>query len=299
MNPILSPKELADAIGVSESSLKRWADSGKVRVSRTAGGHRRIHVADAVRFIRETGAPVVRPDILGLPDLGVIQADLTRGDSPGEMLFNYLSVGDGPRARGLIMSLYLSGDSVAAIADGPIGEAMRRLGELWEHDAAGIFVEHRATDICVDAVRQLRLAIATNDAGPIAVGGAPPEDTYALPSLLAATALAAEGFRAVNLGPQTPFDTLVTAADQQGALLVWLSMTYVPNPGDLENGVAKLAAQLGARGVKLAIGGQKHAALVLPRGDNVFVGHTLGELGAFARGLLAGRPPKNGKAGDS
>lgn len=295
MKPILSPKELADAIGVSESSLKRWADSGKVRVSRTAGGHRRIHIAEAVRFIRETGSPVVRPDILGLPDMGAIQADLSRGDTPEEMLFNYLSVGDAPRARGLIMSLYLSGDGVAAIADGPIRNAMRRLGELWEHDPAGIFIEHRATDMCIEAVRQLRLAIATNEAGPIAVGGAPPGDTYALPSLLAATVLAAEGFRAFNLGPQTPLDALAAAAEQQRVLLVWVSMTYVPSPVELERGISDLAARLGARGVKLAVGGQKHATLTLPRADNVFVGHSLAELAAFARGLLAARPADNGK----
>lgn len=295
MNPVLSPKELADAIGVSESSLKRWADAGRVRVSRTAGGHRRIHIAEAVRFIRETGAPVLRPDILGLPDVGSIQTDLTRGDSPEEMLFKYLSIGDAPRARGLIMSLYLSGHSVAAIADGPIREAMRRLGDLWEHDPAGIFIEHRATDVCIEAVRQLRLAVATKDAAPIAVGGAPPGDVYALPSLLAAVVLAAEGFRAVNLGPQTPFDTLATAAEQQNTLLVWVSISYVPSPTELERGVGALAARLGARGVKLAIGGQKHATLTLPRGENVFVGHSLAELAAFARGLLATRPVDNSK----
>src|SRR5262245_52765982 len=62
----LSPRQLADAIGVSESSLKRWADAGKLAVSRTEGGHRRITMTEAVRFIRDTGATVVRPDLLGL-----------------------------------------------------------------------------------------------------------------------------------------------------------------------------------------------------------------------------------------
>ena len=66
MKSLLSPRDLADAIGVSESSLKRWADAGKIQVSRTDGGHRRIPLAEAVRFIRATGAQVVRPDILGI-----------------------------------------------------------------------------------------------------------------------------------------------------------------------------------------------------------------------------------------
>jgi len=37
----LSPRELAEALGVSESSLKRWVDAGKIAASRTEGGHRR------------------------------------------------------------------------------------------------------------------------------------------------------------------------------------------------------------------------------------------------------------------
>jgi excisionase family DNA binding protein len=55
MQNTLSPRELAAAVGVSESSLKRWADEGRVKVARTAGGHRRIELAEAVRFIRQSG----------------------------------------------------------------------------------------------------------------------------------------------------------------------------------------------------------------------------------------------------
>ncbi|MEM9791075.1 MAG: MerR family DNA-binding transcriptional regulator [Planctomycetota bacterium] len=67
MRNVLSPKEVALAIGVSESSLKRWADAGRIRVRRTAGGHRRIAIQEAIRFARYYGFPVVRPDILYLP----------------------------------------------------------------------------------------------------------------------------------------------------------------------------------------------------------------------------------------
>ena len=64
--PLLTPKELADAIGASESSLRRWVDSGQINMSRTAGGHRRIPLAEAIQFIRGIGATVVRPEMLGL-----------------------------------------------------------------------------------------------------------------------------------------------------------------------------------------------------------------------------------------
>ena len=67
----LGPRQLGQALGVSESSVKRWADQGEIVTHRTSGGHRRIALAEAIRFIRESGLPVVDPGILGaagMPD---------------------------------------------------------------------------------------------------------------------------------------------------------------------------------------------------------------------------------------
>ena len=48
MDGYLSPKTLADALGTSESSVRRWCDAGKMAAIRTAGGHRRIARAEAM-----------------------------------------------------------------------------------------------------------------------------------------------------------------------------------------------------------------------------------------------------------
>ena len=91
MTTVCSPKDLATAIGVSESSVKRWVDDGTIDASRTAGGHRRIPLSEAIRFIRQRRTPVVRPDLLGLRDLATLQkdGDATGGDS-SEQFFDYL-----------------------------------------------------------------------------------------------------------------------------------------------------------------------------------------------------------------
>ena len=49
---LLTPHDLAEALGVSESSLKRWIDAGRIRASRTEGGHRRVALDDALAFIQ-------------------------------------------------------------------------------------------------------------------------------------------------------------------------------------------------------------------------------------------------------
>src|SRR4051812_40263965 len=133
---LLTPKDLADAIGASESALRRWVDRGRIRMSRTAGGHRRIPLQEAIRFIRQTGATIVRPGLLGLNQLPVEAQDST-GSSRDEALFNALRAGNNAVARGLIVSSYLEGLGLAALFDGPVRSAMDRIGQLWQHESRG------------------------------------------------------------------------------------------------------------------------------------------------------------------
>lgn len=288
MIQVLSPKELARAIGVSESSLKRWADDGLIKTSRTAGGHRRIALTDALRFIRESRSLLVNPDVLGLTDVRAVRSDDTLDQSDSDRLFAYLRDGRAAEARGLLLSRYLDGESLAAMFDGFLREAMEQLGRLWQHSETGIILEHRATDICVQAVQQLRSMLPPQHGGPVAVGGAPSGDPYLLPSLLVATALMSESYDAMNLGPETPCASLLRAADEFDAKLVWLSISVAQRPDEMRQDVIKLACELGTRGTRLIVGGQKCGVLDLPTEDNMLVGQSVAELVAFGRGLLAG-----------
>ncbi len=224
---LLSPRELADALGVSESSLKRWVDAGKIAAARTEGGHRRITLPEAVRFIRETGAPIARPELLDMPEVAAVQAH-ARGPRGDDAFRHYLLAGDAPGARGWLMARYLAGHSIAELCDGPVREAMHRIGELWEHDAEGIFIEHRATDACLQALAYLRSTFEPPATAPIALGGGPEDDPYLVPSFMAAMVIASVGMRAINLGPDTPVSALGRAfahhsTPERVPALVWIS----------------------------------------------------------------------------
>ena len=110
---------------------------------RTAGGHRRIPLSEAIRYIRETGAAVLHPAVLGLPEVPPVGA-ADSGNPIQEQFYDALVAGDAAKVRGQIIALYLSGMTIAAIADGPIRQAMERLGPGYKHDPANILVEHRA-----------------------------------------------------------------------------------------------------------------------------------------------------------
>ncbi len=63
----VSPGQAAPALGVNETSVKRWCDMGLLEPMRTTGGHRRIAHAEVVRFARASESPLVRPELVGLP----------------------------------------------------------------------------------------------------------------------------------------------------------------------------------------------------------------------------------------
>jgi excisionase family DNA binding protein len=62
--PTYSSKDLAEIFSVNESTIKRWADSGKLRCFRTVGRHRRFPVEMVTEFVRENHMQISLP-----PDL--------------------------------------------------------------------------------------------------------------------------------------------------------------------------------------------------------------------------------------
>ena len=286
MEKLLTSRELAEAIGASESSLRRWTNSGAIRTSRTVGGHRRIPLSEAVRFVRETGATVVRPDVLGQPAV-------SGGGADDEALYRALLDGDAAAARGRLLGMYLEGAELGAIFDGPVADAMHRVGELWQHDPRGVLVEHRATDICLRAVAELRqLLPAPADDAPAAVGGAPAGDPYLLPSMMAAAVLADAGYRVTSLGADTPADVLAAAAEELDARVAWLSVSHA-EPEVLQRDVERLASRLERRGTTVLLGGRRASGLDVARLPNVRVLSAMSDLAAFAQSATA---PRRGQA---
>ena len=282
----LSPKQLGQAIGVSESSLKRWIDDGKIDVIRTTGGHRRVELAEAIRFVRHRGYTVKDPSVLGLT-----AADDQTGRADqlqlAEHFYDLLTSGRDKAFNAAVTRLYLDGHTASEIIDGPIREAMNQIGELWHNNPDGVGIEHRATDICIRTLGYMHSLIKTPaDNAPLAIGGAPAGDMHLISSLCVSLVLAEQGWRESNLGANTPWDQFLSGAKQQKASLVWVSLTAEPST-DYAKKLRALAEQLASDSCQIIVGGRQLSdAIVRLNLENLHTARSMAELQSFSKGLL-------------
>lgn len=130
MPELFTPKQVANAIDVSESSVKRWCDKGDIPTQYTAGGHRRIGLSGLIEFLRTRNCAIAKPELLGLPsNTGQSHRVIERGATA---LVDALVAGKEEETRRVILDLYLAEHSIGRICDEVIAPAFERIGEMWE-----------------------------------------------------------------------------------------------------------------------------------------------------------------------
>jgi excisionase family DNA binding protein len=221
-----TPKQVARAIGVSESSLKRWCDQGVLASVKTAGGHRRIALPAVLEYLQSAGRPLVRPEILGLPATsGQSERVLARGQT---QLQQALVAGDALLCRQVIFDLYLAGHSLAAIGDLVISPAFEAIGEGWACGSVEVYQERRACEICCRTLHELeRLIPPASASAPLALGGTAEADRYDLATTLVALVLRQNGWQATSLGAGLPFATMLAAIREHRPRLFWVSVSHI------------------------------------------------------------------------
>jgi excisionase family DNA binding protein len=291
----VSTSEVAEALGLSVSTVKRWVDDGVLPAHKTAGGHRRLLVADVLELTRREGLPhgellrlVGRDHEAGYLDSSVLSDELHQ----------FLVSGDALGIRALVLGSYERSMSIEDLADTVIAPAMERLGLEWERGRIDVMEEHRASLLCEGALFELK-AILEERAGrdrPLAVGGAAESDNAMLPSLLAQMVLLDAGWDAVNLGPNTPFHSFARAINELRPRLLWISVCHLGAADEFMRGQRELYRYAERRGVPVAVGGRALVEMIRAQIPYTTYGDGLRHLAAFAR-TLHPRPqrPRRGR----
>jgi len=254
MSKQLTPKQVARAIGVSESSLKRWCDKGLLQIQRTAGGHRRLSAEAVAQFLRTTGQKLVRPELLGLPAQS--GQPLPSGKA-AEPLFEALESGDEEALRRIVLGLYLAGESLAELCDRLLAPAFAKIGHGWESGKVAVYQERHAVEICQRLLFELRSLIpAPPSAAPLAIGGTLADDPYKLATSMVELVLRDAGWQAESYGVGLPADTLVAAIEAVRPRLFWLSVSAFATRESFIEAFAPISAAATRSGAALVIGGR-------------------------------------------
>jgi excisionase family DNA binding protein len=294
-NRFVSTAQVAAALGISVTTVKRWVDDGILPASKTVGGHRKVRMADVVRLVREAGLPqadisklVPRPRNLAL----------SNPDALSDQLRDAVRRVDPEVVTALVHGAYRHGYSIEVLADRVIGPALDEVGRDWECGRIGVLEEHRATQTVVSAVYELQGLLRTRPEGdrPVAVGGAAEGDPTVLPTLLAKLVLLDAGWDAANLGPDTPVDAFVHAMDELRPKLVWVCATHLADPEAFVRDFRVLYREAEARRIAVAVGGRALTKAMRERMVYSTFGDGMAHLAAFARTLYQ-RPavPKKGR----
>jgi excisionase family DNA binding protein len=255
VSPLLTPKQVARAIGVSESSLKRWCDKGLLETVRTAGGHRRIAVNSVLTFLRDTSRQPVRPDLLGLPS-NVGQGEFVI-DRAAELIFSAITTGDDERCRRIVFDLYLAGHKAFDICDRVITPVFAKIGDCWECGKLQVFEEHRASEIALRLLYELRTALPrVPEDAPTAIGGTVEGDPYRAATTMVEIALREQGWRADSLGPMLPTATLCDAIEKVRPRLFWLSASSLQSPTEFVDQYESLYQTAFRSGTAVVVGGR-------------------------------------------
>jgi methanogenic corrinoid protein MtbC1 len=250
----VSPKQVSRAIGVSESSLKRWCDQGLIATVRTAGGHRKMAVSEVLRFAREHGQKFVAPEVLGLPPVSDhAPSGLTEGVG---LLVQALLAGDELRARRVVIDLYFAKHSRSVIFDEVIAAAFREIGERWACHDADVYQERRGCEIALRILFDLRRFQTPPPGKWTATGGTIEGDQYALSSAMAELILRDAGFQATTLGTSIPFTSLIRAVQETRPKLFWLSVSHIRADLDFTAKFAELSKACTMTGTALVVGGR-------------------------------------------
>jgi excisionase family DNA binding protein len=291
-----SPKQVAERLGVSESSVKRWLDQGAVPIVRTAGGHRRVSQESVERLLDQLKAMSGFPRISSLGDDGLERLDVGRQrheegkqrpdqkavDGTIETPSVFGSTADRPVSeiadafrialmegretvcRDLIDELIGQGHSPSTAADLLITPAMHGFGHQWQKGELAIYQERRACGIAAELIAGLRRQLPVSTDGPVAIGGSPEGDIYQLPTALVELALCENGWRAKSLGCNLPMSEFRAAVRDYQPKVVWISLSCLADEEKFVREFNETADAL-PKQTALLIGGRAATDTLRPR----------------------------------
>lgn len=284
MDHLLSPKQVASAIGASESSLKRWCDQGLLNTVKTAGGHRRIPIQEALRFARERNITSAVPHLLSM--VTTTDRKSRRVEHGAERLVEALLNGNEIQSKAIVFEYFQGGVPVSQIFDEIVMPAFRTLGEKWECKELEIYEERSACQIMLQVLHDLRLKQPAPNTNRIAMGATCEGDPYTLPITMSEIVLRSAGWDTRLIGCSIPFSSATKAIQKHQPAIFLISVSWIVDEIDFIAEFNRLYETASKTNTAVVVGGRALTTEIRTRMRYSAFCDTMQHLADFAKTLL-------------
>jgi MerR family transcriptional regulator, light-induced transcriptional regulator len=256
----LSTQEVARMIAVTETTVKRWADEGKIPCHKTLGGHRKFVLKDILTFAEQHAYPLMGGAV---PPLSKRQGEILEFSVQtknyhkiAQLLYDEALQGDKQGLYELLSYLCKNRIAFATLADEVIRPAMVQIGERWQEGRLETNQEHLASNALLEGLVRLNSQLHRKPAnGLSAVCACAEGDYHEIGVRMLAYALEAEGWNIHYLGANTPFDTLGSFIKKKTPELICVSATIVDGNQRVIGGLRNIGTIVRSRSAAYLIGG--------------------------------------------
>jgi len=267
--PLWTTSDVAKALTVGVSSVKRWTDDGALESVKTFGGHRRYTIESVHAFAKSRGIPTEH-----LPALEDEPLDPTEAlDYEGirRELLSALESGDANSARRLVHYAMTLRTDRAAFLDRVVGAAMRLIGDLWVDGKWSIESEHRASNVISEVIDRMR-PTSEGSVG-LATLACPPDEFHDLPLRMVRLVLEWQNWKTDYIGADVPWGEMRRAIEFKGPSLVLLTARSAEPFQGTE--FRELVEHCKVRGIGVGVGGGWARGGANRRGDRFYRFRTL------------------------
>jgi len=231
----LSSADVARMLDVNASSVKRWADEGKLPCMRTPGGHRRFlltHV-EAFRSCHLENHQGVWQD----------------------QLSSLLTQGRQGEAESLLLTKRAELGRWQDVGD-EVGQILHNLGVRWTQGTLSISEEHVASECLLRCINRILYLFPRRQDSPVCALASAPGDEHTLGLAISELILAENGWNSMWLGRMCPVETLVDVAKSPDIGMLALSASVFSSmPSMLGEIVRELGPTCMAHNTQLVLGG--------------------------------------------
>ncbi len=258
---VLSTADVARLFKVTETTVKRWADSGTLRCQKTPGGHRKFEIRNVVEFAEKTHFEpfgVLEYPVDDATREKVERATLGRDFPTLTEIFVERALSPDRNDLYLFLSfLYEHRFHLWEIYDLVLRSGMAEIGDRWASGRISVSHEHRATHETLEALARLQAEVLVK----------PPKEETALLACLgeeyheiglrcASYIFDSEGWTTQYLGAYTPHDALLSSIRELKPSLVCLSFSRDQQFNQVRPLLDGLAAAARTHGSRLIAGGR-------------------------------------------